>query len=161
MLVAHDVTGQVAERFRGVPTQELGSLRCVGTPREGRLARSTGMSKAPGYERTDVTGGLLAALAVGVAVFILGTPYVLSALYRGAAQVSPVSPPTVQTRAPALQVNPLADLDALRRKEDDALTHYGWVDRTHGVVRLPIDRAMELTLQRGLPDWRKPDTARD
>ncbi len=28
---------------------------------------------------------------------------------------------------------------------------YGWVDQPAGVVRIPIDRAMELLAQRGLP----------
>ena len=28
---------------------------------------------------------------------------------------------------------------------------YGWVDQQAGVVRIPIDRAMELLAQRGLP----------
>jgi hypothetical protein len=28
---------------------------------------------------------------------------------------------------------------------------YGWIDRNGGVVRLPIDRAMDLVLERGLP----------
>ncbi len=37
----------------------------------------------------------------------------------------------------------LADM---RAKEHDGATTYGWVDQTKGVVRLPIERAMELTL---------------
>jgi TRAP-type C4-dicarboxylate transport system permease small subunit len=31
-----------------------------------------------------------------------------------------------------------------RQKEHEELTTYGWVDRKAGVVRLPIDRAIEL-----------------
>jgi hypothetical protein len=52
---------------------------------------------------------------------------------------------------PRLQTNPRQDLADLRAKEDEALTSYGWVDRNAGVVRIPIDQAMTLTLQRGLP----------
>ena len=37
------------------------------------------------------------------------------------------------------------------RKEDDVLESYGWVDKNAGVVRIPIDEAMKLTLERGLP----------
>lgn len=39
------------------------------------------------------------------------------------------------------------NLAELRAKESHQLTSYGWVDQKAGVVQLPIDRAMELTLQ--------------
>ena len=38
-------------------------------------------------------------------------------------------------------------LQELRTKEQEAATSYGWVDQQKGVVRLPLDRAAELTLQ--------------
>ena len=44
-----------------------------------------------------------------------------------------------------------SDLADLREKEDETLNSYGWVDRNAGVVRIPIDEAIKLTLQRGLP----------
>jgi len=34
-----------------------------------------------------------------------------------------------------------------RAKEHEALTTYGWIDQKAGVVRLPIDRAIELTVR--------------
>jgi hypothetical protein len=40
----------------------------------------------------------------------------------------------------------------LRTAEDTDLNSYGWVDRTAGIARIPIDRAMQLLLERGLPD---------
>jgi len=52
---------------------------------------------------------------------------------------------------PRLQTNPRQDLRDLRNAEDERLDSYGWVDRNAGVVRIPIDEAMKLTLQRGLP----------
>ena len=52
---------------------------------------------------------------------------------------------------PRLQVNPREDLAALREREDTALRSYGWVDRNAGIVRIPIDEAIKLTLERGLP----------
>jgi hypothetical protein len=53
---------------------------------------------------------------------------------------------------PRLEVRPGASLAELRAAEDVDLNSYGWVDRNAGTVRIPIDRAMELILQRGLPD---------
>lgn len=46
---------------------------------------------------------------------------------------------------------PVTDLAALRDAEQKVLTSYGWVDQQKGIVRMPIDVAMQLTLQRGLP----------
>jgi hypothetical protein len=57
---------------------------------------------------------------------------------------------------PRLQTNPRQDLQDLRAAEDDLLTRYRWVDRNAGVVRIPIDQAMRLTLQRGLPARQLP-----
>jgi hypothetical protein len=36
-------------------------------------------------------------------------------------------------------------------QQNEKLTSYGWIDRSNGIVRIPIDRAMDLILQRGLP----------
>jgi hypothetical protein len=52
---------------------------------------------------------------------------------------------------PRLQTDPRQDLANLRAREDQQLGSYGWVDRNAGVVRIPIDEAMRLTLERGLP----------
>ncbi len=38
-------------------------------------------------------------------------------------------------------------LRELRETEKETMTTYGWVDRDEGMVRLPIERAMELTIQ--------------
>ena len=61
---------------------------------------------------------------------------------------------------PRLQTNPRQDLRDLRTAEDDVLTTYGWVDRNAGVVRIPIDEAMRITIERGLPARAAPGNAR-
>lgn len=40
-----------------------------------------------------------------------------------------------------------AHLDEMRAKEKAAATSYAWIDKVKGVVQLPLDRAVELTLQ--------------
>jgi hypothetical protein len=62
------------------------------------------------------------------------------------AQTRPALPPE-----PRLQVAPPQELQQLRAAEEAVLQSYGWVDQAAGVVRLPIERAMELLLERGLP----------
>jgi hypothetical protein len=43
------------------------------------------------------------------------------------------------------------DVADLHQREDLLLDNYSWVDRSQGKVRIPIERAMELIAQRGLP----------
>jgi hypothetical protein len=57
---------------------------------------------------------------------------------------------------PRLQTDPRQDLADMRAKEDEVLGSYGWVDKNAGVVRIPIDAAMQLTLERGLPARTEP-----
>ena len=52
---------------------------------------------------------------------------------------------------PRLQTDPRQDLADLRAKEDVLLGTAGVVDENAGVFRIPIDVAMKLTLERGLP----------
>jgi hypothetical protein len=49
---------------------------------------------------------------------------------------------------PRLQISPQDDLQELLRQENEILTTYGWVDRAKGTARIPIDRAMELFLEK-------------
>jgi len=53
---------------------------------------------------------------------------------------------------PRLQIKGAVDLANLRAAEEADLDSYGWIDRNSGTVRIPIDRAMQLLLERGLPD---------
>ena len=50
------------------------------------------------------------------------------------------------------------DVVELHRREDLLLDHYSWVDQSQGKVRIPIERAMELIAQRGLPVESNPAT---
>ncbi|MBB6146461.1 hypothetical protein HNQ77_004433 [Silvibacterium bohemicum] len=53
---------------------------------------------------------------------------------------------------PRLQVDDgNQDVAGLHEREDLLLDHYSWIDRGQGKVRIPIERAMELIAQRGLP----------
>ena len=49
--------------------------------------------------------------------------------------------------APRLQPDPAQDLKALRQRDEELLTTYGWVNEKTGIVRIPIDRAMKLLLE--------------
>lgn len=39
----------------------------------------------------------------------------------------------------------------MRAEEDQILSSYGWIDRERGIVHVPINRAITLLAQKGLP----------
>jgi hypothetical protein len=55
-----------------------------------------------------------------------------------------------------LQESPRLDLKAMRAREDWELNHYSWVDKANGKVAIPIERAMQLLVQRGIPPQKTP-----
>ena len=111
-----------------------------------------------GYEMRDVSvkgimwfavAMVIAAVVmhVGLWLFELG----LNRLYPEGGPASRIGRPRIEPPPPRLQSNPAADLQELRAAEDATLSSYGWVNRDAGVIRIPIERAMDLTSQRGLP----------
>jgi hypothetical protein len=55
-------------------------------------------------------------------------------------------PPT-----PRIEEHPAIEMKELNSQEDRVLSTYGWMDKKAGVVRIPIDRALQLQLERGFP----------
>jgi hypothetical protein len=53
--------------------------------------------------------------------------------------------------APMLETNERGQLRDFLMNEEVQLNSYGWVDEKAGVAHIPIDRAMDLLVQRGLP----------
>ena len=49
---------------------------------------------------------------------------------------------------PRLQIDPQADFQEYLRRQREALDSYGWVSRDKGQVHIPIDRAMDLLIER-------------
>jgi len=113
------------------------------------------------HEESDVNVRGVLAFAAGLLVTAVVIQFMVWSLFvyfsgREAARVVPEYPLAAgeQTRVPPeprLQTNPREDLRALRAREDAVLNSYGWVDKTAGVVRIPIDEAIKLTVRRGLP----------
>ena len=113
------------------------------------------------HEQSDVNIRAILVFGAGlivVAVLIHLLTYVLFRYFdaREAQRVTPQYPLAVAQEPrvppePRLQTDPRQDLADLRAKEDETLNSYGWVDRNAGIVRIPIDEAIKLTLQRGLP----------
>lgn len=82
-------------------------------------------------------------------------------LEKQAAARDPRPSPVAEQRTnkfpePKLQPNPVEDLARMRGREGETLHKYGWVNRQAGVTHIPIERAMELVVQRGLPSRQQP-----
>jgi hypothetical protein len=113
------------------------------------------------HEESDIDFRAIVGFGAGlivVAVLIHLITYVVFRYFdvREARRVTPQYPLAVAQEnrvppEPRLQTDPRQDLADLRAKEDETLHSYGWVDRNAGIVRIPIDEAMKLTLARGLP----------
>jgi hypothetical protein len=118
-------------------------------------------SRARGHELRDVSPrsaiGIVLVLVVLVVVAVVVAAALKGAVLESVADRSPPANPLAATYgrkippAPLLQVDPLHDLVQLHASEDALLESYAWVDRPLGVVRIPIERALELTAERGLP----------
>lgn len=57
---------------------------------------------------------------------------------------------------PRLQAEPKVELKDLKADEEAILTSYGWVDPNKGIVRIPIDQAIDIVAQKGLPSKPSP-----
>jgi hypothetical protein len=44
----------------------------------------------------------------------------------------------------------------MRTREDWTLSHYSWIDKQNGVVSIPIDRAIQILTERGIPPQKQP-----
>lgn len=111
------------------------------------------------YERRDLSPRVIGLFLVGLVIATALTLLAIWALFdhfaarqsRADRPPSPLADVRQIPPEPRLQVSGAADLAAFRAREESELTSYGWVDRKAGTVRIPIDRAMDLLLQRGLP----------
>lgn len=58
---------------------------------------------------------------------------------------------TPPANRPPLQTEPAEDLGVFKKHQQETLESYGWVDAKAGIARIPIERAMTILLQKGLP----------
>jgi hypothetical protein len=112
-------------------------------------------------EPMDLRPWVILGVGVGTALFLgvsAGGLYAYYTLSGGQEFGAPVSrfPP------PDLQSNPPGDLRAFQARQQAELRSYGWVDRGQGLVRIPIERAMQIIADRGAdayaPLQSPPDT---
>jgi hypothetical protein len=125
-----------------------------------------------GYEHQDMGPGsifyFLLALAVGIALSLVGLRGLYTYLdHREKAGQPAVNPlitnvpadtrhiasgyPQTAFPSPKLEEDERGQLNGILLKEERTLYSYGWVDEKAGTIHIPIERAMDLIVERGLP----------
>lgn len=101
--------------------------------------------------------GIVVFLVI-LAVTVIATEIIVVGFFKYFEKTSPVvaraplaAPAGTMPPPPNLLINEPANLADFRAHEDALLDSYGWQDKNAGTVRLPIERAMELALERGFP----------
>jgi hypothetical protein len=124
------------------------------------------------YERRDISVRGVLYFLVGLAVGVVFVYLVVAGIYsyldkRAASEQAPVNPLITNSPAdtrhistdypqdtfpnPRLETDERGQLNDIRLKEEQTLSTYDYIDKNAGTVRIPIDRAMDLIAQRGLP----------
>lgn len=126
-----------------------------------------------GHETTDANAFKVAATSFSLVVLLVVVHYIclwlFGYLHRQARQFDRTQSPLAQSQEPPLprlQQSPEKDYEAYRDRELQWLASYGWIDPKEGIVHLPVERAMQLVLERGVkpqgavevrddvpPDW--------
>ncbi len=125
-----------------------------------------------GYERSDIGVAGVLYFLLGLLVAGLFTFFLADGIYsyldkRSEAEQAPVNPLVTNapenTRLipkdyaqtefpnPRLETDERGQLNSIRLREEETLASYGYIDKNAGTIRIPIDRAMDLIAQRGLP----------
>jgi len=129
-----------------------------------------------GYEREDLSPVGVLYFMAGLAIMGVLIHFIVTGMYGyldsyDRKHQAPMNPMAVKTGVdprimtfkqaegqmqktfpePVLEDNERQQFGVLVEKQDKILDSYDWVDQKNGVVRIPIDRAMDLLAQRGLP----------
>jgi hypothetical protein len=131
------------------------------------------------FERKDISVNGVVIFLIGLTAMVVVSYFVVDVFYHALerhfeAQQVPISPLVTNTQqdtrrippqyganyekylkesfpAPQLETDERTQLNEVRLREEDVLSTYDYVDKNAGTLRIPIDRAMDLLAQRGLP----------
>jgi hypothetical protein len=121
---------------------------------------NTPVDRGPGYEVRDANVRALLQFAFWMAVVLALTMVAMKwtfDYFKKAEPLGATSSPLVKEGervmppAPVLQVHPHQELEDYCAAQQEAVNSYGWVSKEAGVAHIPVDRAMDLVLARGLP----------
>lgn len=111
------------------------------------------------YEKSDLSIKAIVGFGVALTVVVVAALFAMEWMFgflaaredRRDVRPSPLAASRPAVPEPRLQVDAVRDMKTLRAQEDAILTSYRWVTKEAGTARIPIDRAMQLLVERGLP----------
>lgn len=128
---------------------------------------TTDESREAGYETSDARMKPLVVSMVALFSLLTVTMVGMAVVFRQLDSVGreevrdhPMAPERQTPPEPRLQVFPTREIAEYRTRMAHELGTHGWIDREAGVVRIPIARAMQLTVERGLPHREVPEDGR-
>jgi hypothetical protein len=111
-----------------------------------------------GHETSDANIRGLIIFGVGLCCLVIAGFLISKGVFHyfvGHQGLGPPTSPFENVRMlppePRLQVSAPQDLEQYKAAQGETLNSYAWVDQNAGVVRIPIDRAMDILVQKGLP----------
>ena len=116
-------------------------------------------AREKGYEDYHLNIGPVILAGVGLVAVAVISFIAMWAMFYGLEQVTiyfAEDPPPMAVHqkphdGPLIQVVPHEELAQVRTETKQALTGYGWIDKDAEVVHIPVERAMDLALERGFP----------
>lgn len=116
-----------------------------------------------GYDTKDVKGKPLAVYFIILTVITIMSAIVALVSWKawesqpnsGSVAVLPVAEERTLPALPRLQPAPLLDIKALHAAEREKLGKYAWIDKPAQIVQIPVDRAIEIVAEKGLPTGRE------
>jgi hypothetical protein len=118
-----------------------------------------------GYERTDAHAGATIRAGFYILAVMFLTALVLVPMYRflgrrERAEQKPAAtllkPAGAAPSFPRLVAAEPATLAEFRAQEAAFLSGWGWVEKDKGIARMPIDEAIKIVAERGLPTFPAP-----
>jgi hypothetical protein len=119
------------------------------------------------HERKDVNVFQISAFGIGLLLSCIVVVFAMWAMFdflfaredaknKANPDISMMSERPKLPPEPRLQAEPKIELKDLRADEDAILNSYGWVDPNKGIVRIPIEQAIDIVAQKGLPSKPSP-----
>jgi hypothetical protein len=135
---------------------------------ESDLRHDATIDPQVGHELSDLRPGYIALFGIALTTIIVAAAVITSLLiYFKAAEQSSHETPVPRlarerepTPEPRLQIDAHDELRQMQAAEEAALNSYGWVDKDAGKVRIPIERAMEILVKKGLPARKQEEKTR-
>ncbi len=110
-----------------------------------------------GFEPRDVNATAVLLTGLGILLVMWAVVVLLYPLFsyfraeRGIPAAVVSGTPARRPTEPQIQPNPRTDLHAFRAREISELNTYRWVDRKREAISIPIERAIQLLAERGVP----------